>query len=470
MTLKTKQTSDVDTPDKSVNTENRMECPICLLDVADLSSRTTLTKHLASHLERFSLDCLPLNTSSWGNEISLDDKSESSDPDPDQASAVREDLAPNEQDVATESFGTKQSLDKVDEVDEFISMSALTRAIAEDRRLPSIHGIASSLTGPVDAVTEEGDLRVLERGLERIEFQNKQFAENPEPRRKIHEDEPPEETTQEATPELWGIQADNKHILAEFNRRRRMFEEVQETGLSVLESLKRESIDLERKRIVEDYERKQRQAKEEAGDDKSSVVMKSEGGMVDAEGKRISGEYERRERELMQQEGRGVAEFLTDRMKGLVNDMITGHNEVNDAMRKHLAKLDITQSQIDAFMEKEDEGKQQPASRTSTTAPPSPPPPGDSTTPHAPVYPKIHTDHLAIEALKYHRISWEYDKVSRTISLCRNTTNLCRSPIHPTSSSPASWMRESSTSYSNSQKASVKKILLDEAGGPSFRG
>lgn len=104
MTLRTKQTSDVDAPDKRMNTDNRMQCPICLLNVADLSGRTSLTKHLASHLERFSLDCLPLNTSSWGNENALDDESESSTPDQDQAPPVHEQPAPNDQDTTTESM------------------------------------------------------------------------------------------------------------------------------------------------------------------------------------------------------------------------------------------------------------------------------------------------------------------------------------------------------------------------------
>jgi hypothetical protein len=61
--------------------------------------------------------------------------------------------------------------------------------------------------------------------------------------------------------------------------------------------------------------------------------------------------------------------------------------------------------------------KQQLASKPHKTAPPPPPPPGDSTTPQAPFYPKIHTDHMAIETLKYYDISWEYDKVSKIKAL-----------------------------------------------------
>ena len=69
---------------------------MCLLGVADLPSRMSLSKHLASHLERFSLDCLPLDTSSWGDQNIRDDSSEPSDADQDLRLGHHEHNAHNE--------------------------------------------------------------------------------------------------------------------------------------------------------------------------------------------------------------------------------------------------------------------------------------------------------------------------------------------------------------------------------------
>lgn len=62
-------------------------------------------------------------------------------------------------------------------------------------------------------------------------------------------------------------------------------------------------------------------------------------------------------------------------------------------------KLDFTQSQIDAIMGSGNERKQQPASSTRKTAPQ--PPVDAPTSSHAPVYPKVHTDYMATETLRY---------------------------------------------------------------------
>ena len=34
----------------------------------------------------------------------------------------------------------------------------------------------------------------------------------------------------------------------------------------------------------------------------------------------------------------------------------------------------------------------------------------------APVYPKVHTDYIATETLRYYDVPWEYDKVSQTLN------------------------------------------------------
>jgi hypothetical protein len=72
------QVPDASMPCLSVPADERAQCPICLLYTTRLPSRTSLSKHLASHLERFSLNCLPLGADFWGGEnLRSDDSSES---------------------------------------------------------------------------------------------------------------------------------------------------------------------------------------------------------------------------------------------------------------------------------------------------------------------------------------------------------------------------------------------------------
>jgi hypothetical protein len=138
---------------------------------------------------------------------------------------------------------------------------------------------------------------------------------------------------------------------------------------------------------------------------------------IDAERKRIITDHERREQELKEQEERAVAERLGGRQEEMENeydDKRAEQEKMNDAMRKRLAEADFTQSQIDAIMASDGGRKQQPASKMPKKAPP---PAGDPTNSYLPVYAKVHTEHMAIETLKYYDIPWEYDKVGETRSL-----------------------------------------------------
>jgi hypothetical protein len=139
---------------------------------------------------------------------------------------------------------------------------------------------------------------------------------------------------------------------------------------------------------------------------------------IDAERKGIITDHERREQELKEQEGRASAELLRSRQERMENeydDKRAEQDKMNDAMRKRLAEADFTQSQIDAIMSSDGGRKQQPAPKMPRKAPP--PPAGDPTNLRAPVYPKVHTDHMATETLRYYDIPWEYDKVGKTRSL-----------------------------------------------------
>lgn len=397
--LRTKQKSDADAPDKRMNTDDRTQCPICLLDVADLSGRTSLTKHLASHLERFSLDCLPLNTSSWGNENARDDESDSSDPDQSQTPALREDLARNMQDAAIENLEVKQTVDDVSK----------TLNVPDDR-----HRLRGAEKGVLAGDTTEDLVR--------------------------------------STREL--VRSTEELIRSEMYRHLQQQE---------LDFEKRQSmLDLIRKQVTEDHEFLKLDAESRTYQVNESWDNRPGDGswdQIDEARRRIISEYERRQHELKERKDRAAAEHMTSRRespedetqeKGKAQDR-TGHAEdkrqdrTNDRRRKQLEETGYTQSERDAIMDKEDEVKQHPASKAPKTAAPAA---GNPTTPRAPVYPKVHTDHMATETLRYYDIPWEYDKVSKTRSPGWDATNFCYSLIHLILSSSASWTKMKLTSSS----------------------
>jgi hypothetical protein len=187
---------------------------------------------------------------------------------------------------------------------------------------------------------------------------------------------------------------------------------------------------------------------------------------IGAERKRIIEDYEREGHELKEQEHRTAADLLRRlEISNLTIETLIGaqhgQDNMNDAMRKRLAEADFTQPQIDAIMEKEHKRKQQQqlASRPLKTAPP---PPADAPTSisRAPVYPKVHTDHMATETLKYYDIPWEYDQVRKKdrITVVETPTDFDRSPTLPTSSSSANWtnVRLMSSSISPSVSGQIQ--------------
>ena len=100
-------------------------------------------------------------------------------------------------------------------------------------------------------------------------------------------------------------------------------------------------------------------------------------------------------------------------MENESDDKRAEQDKMNDAMRKRLAEADFTQSQIDAIMSSDGGRKQQPAPKMPKKAPP---PASNPTSFRAPIYAKIHTEHMAIEILKWYDIPWEYDQVRKTES------------------------------------------------------
>jgi hypothetical protein len=430
---------------KHVNTDDRAQCPICLLDVADLSSRTSLTKHLASHLERFSLDCLPLSASSWGNENLRDDESGSSDPDQGLAPEPHEQTVHNEQDATTENLEAKQPPEKRNlSVEGAEPSKAITHELNLERKM-------------VDTEKEEATpnyrrmFREVEEGLEADELQStRKLAKSHEEtsrsiqamRRslaKFAEATTKDTTTGESKLELEKIYTERKQILEEYDRKQHKARDQDgEEELSILEHPTLETINAEYKRMAEDHEREQRKAKDEAGEEELSTLEPSKLEIMGASMRLTMALQERIQKQLEEQ-----ADLLRHLERFQNNDMVRGteQDNMNDAMRKRLEEADFTPSQIDAIMRNGNGRKQEPASKMPKTA--APPPPADAPTgsSRAPVYLKVHTDHMAIETLKYYDIPWEYDQVRKkdSITVVETSTDFDHSPTLPTSSSSANW-------------------------------
>ena len=340
--LTTRETSEPGTSKKRVMTNDRTQCPICLLDVAELPGRTTLTKHLASHLERFSLDCLPLNTISWVNENLHDYESESSDPDQDLPFEHHEHNAHNgneQQETIIEGFEAQTKEDyRVEKV-------VLSEEAMRDIEL-------GQLLTPVES-------ELLGAGYKHIERRTQEEPEN--------------EETSSSREMIW------------------------------------ERIYVERKQVLEDDQRRRRQAEDNIGIYEAGSSGKQESynsgsehdlrDKIDAKKKLIIEDSERRQRELKEEQDYTMSELVDD-----------AQHMMNDSMRKRLAETGFfTQAQIDAIMA--DKKNQQPASIPPETAPR---PAGGRTGFRTLVYSKIHTDYIIPEALKYYDIPWEYDKVIKT--------------------------------------------------------
>ncbi|KAM0723109.1 hypothetical protein Q7P37_001309 [Cladosporium fusiforme] len=173
-----------------------------------------------------------------------------------------------------------------------------------------------------------------------------------------------------------------------------------------------EARDAEKKRIVEDYERKQREAKEKAKAEEIRVLEKMEREKKEAkeEEKRVMEKIEREKREAKEREDREWAEFerrRKDKLEKEEREKKEAQAKMDDAMRKRLAESGFTQSQIEAIMDKEKKKSTAKTTTTTTTTTTRALAPLRS---HVPVYAKIHVDYLSTETLRYYDIPWEYDR------------------------------------------------------------
>lgn len=170
----------------------------------------------------------------------------------------------------------------------------------------------------------------------------------------------------------------------------------------------------EKKRVIEEFERKQREAKERAKAEETRILEKMERDKIAAkeEERRVLEKVEREKREAKEREDREWAEFerrRKEKQEKEEKEKKEAQAKLDDAMRKRLAESGFTQSQIEAIMDKE-KAKKQPTKTTTTTT---------TTTltraplrAHVPTYAKIHIDYLSVETLRYYDIPYEFDRVS----------------------------------------------------------
>jgi len=195
----------------------------------------------------------------------------------------------------------------------------------------------------------------------------------------------------------------------------------------------------ERKRVIEDYERQQREAKDRAKAEESRILERIERETREAkekakaeeirvlermerqkreakeEEKRVMEKIEREKREAKEREEKEWQEFerrRKEKQEKEDREKKEAQAKLDEAMRKRLAETGFTQSQIDDIMDKQKANKHpEPTTRKTTTT---------TTTvralaplrSHVPVYAKIHTDYISTETLRYYDIPWEYDRVS----------------------------------------------------------
>ncbi len=150
----------------------------------------------------------------------------------------------------------------------------------------------------------------------------------------------------------------------------------------------------DRKRIIEEYERKQREDEEERKEEEKLLREKIEREKREAKEKeeREWAEFERRQKEKEEKKKKEAKEE---------------EERLEDEMRRRLSKHGYTYDQIERMIK---DKKDEPVSKTTTTTTMV----RQNLGPARPTYAKIHRDFLSIDTLTYYDIPYEYDRVSGT--------------------------------------------------------
>lgn len=193
----------------------------------------------------------------------------------------------------------------------------------------------------------------------------------------------------------------------------------------------------DRKRIIAEYEKKQRDAADKAKAEELRILEKLEREKREAKEKeeREWKEFERKQKEKKEKEEKEKKEE---------------QQRLDDAMRKRLIESGLSTYQIEQIMDKEKEKKRTTTTTTTTTLTSS-----RALQPfghHQPVYAKIHTDYLSIETLRYYDIPWEYDRVSSSFPPSIHFTDQKTSLTQITSSCYARWTNTTPMSSSTTRR------------------
>jgi hypothetical protein len=173
---------------------------------------------------------------------------------------------------------------------------------------------------------------------------------------------------------------------------------------------------LREQRIIEDFERKQREAKEKEKAEEQRIKDKIEKDKKDETERREREyrEFKQREKDAKDEEERKYNEFLRiqkEKKEKKEREEREEEEKFQSEMRKRLANMGYTQQTIDILVDEEKAKKfKKQISTTNTTALAVADP---FRPPRAPVYPKVRREYLSVGTLKYFQIPWEYDRVRR---------------------------------------------------------
>jgi hypothetical protein len=125
---------------------------------------------------------------------------------------------------------------------------------------------------------------------------------------------------------------------------------------------------------------------------------------IDPDGSNV-GQVEREKRKAEDREWIEFERRCKEKQEKKDHEEKEAQTKLDEAMRKRLDENGFTQSQIDEIMAKE-QAKRVKNSTTTTARPLLP------LRSRVPVYPKIHTEYISTETLRYYDVPWEYDRVS----------------------------------------------------------
>jgi hypothetical protein len=190
-------------------------------------------------------------------------------------------------------------------------------------------------------------------------------------------------------------------------------EAAKENEKRVLENYQRKQREKaeEEKRLTAEFEQKQRDRKAAEQAEEQRIKDKIEKDKIAAEEKREREykEFKQREKDKADKEQREYEEFLKKQKEKKEKEAKAAkeaEETFQNEMRKRLANLGYTEKTIEIMVDEEKAKK----FKTQVEKKDDPFQP-----PRAPVYPKIKCKYIAMETLRYYQLPWKYDPVCHTV-------------------------------------------------------